>query len=138
MSKSAKNAKSRILLIDTEETIISKVAGAVTDSEMGVTYEPKKRPGIANLLDLAAAFDEHGSTADRLADEWKDLSHKQCKAQVAKRLAAGIAPIRERFYDLMQGEAGQQKLDAIAEEGASKARAIAAETMLFVRDKMGL
>ncbi|ORY86831.1 tryptophanyl-tRNA synthetase [Protomyces lactucae-debilis] len=138
MSKSAKNAKSRILLIDTEETIISKIASAVTDSELGVTYEPKKRPGVANLLDLAAAFNTDGRTAQDLAKDWKDLTHKQVKGQIAKSLNTGITPIRERFYELTQCSSGQQRLDAVAEEGAEKARVIAAETMVVVREKMGL
>ena len=55
MSKSAPDQNSRILLTDPSDRIKAKIRGAVTDSTVGITYDPEGRPGAANLLTILAA-----------------------------------------------------------------------------------
>jgi tryptophanyl-tRNA synthetase len=57
MSKSDLNPRSRITLADKEEVIFDKIRRAVTDS-LGskITYEPLRRPGLANLLMIYSSF----------------------------------------------------------------------------------
>ena len=52
MSKSHSNPESRILLTDSDSEIQSKIKSAVTDSDYSISYDPEKRPGISNLIDI--------------------------------------------------------------------------------------
>src|ERR1700712_5127375 len=52
MSKSDVNPKSRIMIMDSRESIHRKIKAAVTDSEEGVSYNPLKRPEVANLVNM--------------------------------------------------------------------------------------
>merc|ERR1711939_634674 len=52
MSKSDADPKSRILITDTREEIHAKVKGAITDSEPGISFDPEKRPGVSNLIEI--------------------------------------------------------------------------------------
>lgn len=54
MSKSDETGKGVIFLSDTPEAAAKKVMGATTDSYGKVTYDPKERPGISNLLQILA------------------------------------------------------------------------------------
>ena len=53
MSKSDTNERSRINLTDSKNKIQQKIRRAVTDAQGNtITYEPEKRKGLANLIDL--------------------------------------------------------------------------------------
>ncbi|RYC56847.1 hypothetical protein CHU98_g9371, partial [Xylaria longipes] len=54
MSKSSPNEKSRILITSTPRDITQRIMCALTDNLNEVTYEPRERPGVANLLELIA------------------------------------------------------------------------------------
>jgi len=57
MSKSNSSERSRISLSDNEQVIREKVRRAVTDSDGdSITFDPEKRPGLANLLGIYSAF----------------------------------------------------------------------------------
>jgi tryptophanyl-tRNA synthetase len=135
MSKSSPNEKSRILITDSADDIERKIKGAVTDSEPGVRYDPERRPGISNLIDiLYYILDESVSREDLVADV-------QTKSAL-KGLATGIisqkiAPIRESYLELLAPEKAQ-RLGELADEGGVRARARAKATMTRVRSVMGL
>ncbi|VDM28371.1 unnamed protein product [Toxocara canis] len=50
MSKSDANSRSRIEINDSREKIFEKCAKALSDFESNITYEPKRRPAISNLV----------------------------------------------------------------------------------------
>lgn len=50
MSKSSKDSKSRIDILDEPNILLEKIKKAVTDCTSEVTYEPEKRPGVSNLI----------------------------------------------------------------------------------------
>lgn len=52
MSKSHHSSKSRLEILDSPETILYKVKKCVTDFKSEVTFEPKERPGVSNLIVL--------------------------------------------------------------------------------------
>jgi tryptophanyl-tRNA synthetase len=55
MSKSDPSEQGKITLQDSNDHIQKKIKSAVTDGIGGVTYDPKNRPGLANLLNIYAA-----------------------------------------------------------------------------------
>lgn len=136
MSKSAKDEKSRISVIDSGDEIRRKIMGAVTDSIDGVSYDPE-RLGISNLIDVYSHMD--GIPVDEAVSRCSGLSHRAFKELVADSVVRHLEPIRERYLALdVDSERGQRALDEIAARGGDEARAIAQSTMAEVRPLMGL
>jgi tryptophanyl-tRNA synthetase len=139
MSKSAPNLKSRILITDSSDTIKKKVNAALTDSIDSITYDPAARPGLANLLQILYHLEtQHGSTT--IADftsEMGDISKKALKERVAGAIDEHLAPVRERYEEVLNADGGRL-LDDVARKGAAKASKSAEATMLLVREAIGL
>ena len=57
MSKSDASKLSCINLIDDPDMIRAKIRKAKTDSLGGITYDPKERPEVANLLRIYSALE---------------------------------------------------------------------------------
>lgn len=134
MSKSHSDPRSRILLTDSSEEICKKIKVALTDSEAGVTYDPIGRPGVSNLLELLSHFD--GRTCEDLVSEHRFSSLRALKETLANQISSKLAPIRERYLQLIADKGGY--LDAVAEQGKHTARTNAQQTMSHVRNVMGL
>lgn len=140
MSKSDVNPKSRIGITDTEDEIRKKIKSAVTDSIDGISYDPKTRPGVSNLLEMIlhlSSGDGRPHTLTELELEVKDLSKKAFKDLVADRINNALAPVRDRYRDVLERDNGKY-LEEVAADGAAKANTIANTTMSKVKAAMGL
>ncbi|CEL01560.1 Putative Mitochondrial tryptophanyl-tRNA synthetase [Aspergillus calidoustus] len=133
MSKSHVDGRSRIILTDSPGEIRRKVKVALTDSEAGISYDPVRRPGVSNLIEIISHLD--GKSCHEVAQSYESASLRALKSEVADRISDVLAPIREKYHSLMADSA---QLDAIAEQGAHNARANAEITMNMVRTAMGL
>lgn len=137
MSKTDKDPRSRILLTDSPEEIQTKIKAALTDSEPGISYDPAKRPGVSNLIEILSHVDRHGRSCTEIASDFDSSGGiKALKEQVAKSLCEALAGIRERYFEIV-GK-GTDYLDDVAEQGAAKARANADVTMRTVRSAVGM
>lgn len=136
MSKSAKDEGSRIILTDENDVIRARFRKAVTDSltDLGVTYDPENRPGVSNLVDIAAHI--RGVGPEVIVEDAKGLSMKAFKEMVADEVVKVVEPIREEYKRINSRDDGF--LDEIAAEGARQASASARETMRQVRDAIGI
>ena len=133
MSKSSPDLSSRILLTDTDSQIKKKIRGAVTDSILGVTYDPIDRPGTSNLLTiLAACTDEEAS---EVAKRYEGKNHGDLKADVADAVVEFMRKPREEF-ERPRNETAY--LTEVANEGSSKAKEMSEVTMRQVRSLVGL
>lgn len=132
MSKSDANKKSIITLLDDLKMIEKKVKSAVTDSEGVVKYDPENKPGVSNLLSIEAALT--GATIEELVSKYEGSGYGDFKASVANAITKHLAPIQERYYELLDSE----ELDRILDEGAEKANAIANKTLKKMENAMGL
>lgn len=139
MSKSSPNPKSRILITDSREEIFKKISGSLTDSEDGVTYDPATRPGLSNLIEIAYNLEEEQGFlgCEDLARSWANLSKKAVKERVASIIDAHLAPFRDGYFNFM-GSKGERIIQGLAENGAEKANARAAETMELIREVVGV
>jgi len=139
MSKSAENPKSRILLTDAHDVISKKIKSALTDSIEGITYEPGKRPGVSNLVEVMYHLqpEEGRFSCQEIAEECHDLPMRVFKERVAELIDLRLEPIRERYQQLM-GEDGGKSLARVADFGAMNASASAEATMEKVRHVVGL
>jgi len=141
MSKSDQNPKSSILITDNHDAIVSKISGAVTDSEDGITYDRESRPGWSNLIEIMYHLDGGNKYAscEEVAHDWNGMSKKAAKFVVASSIDTHLAPIREKYHELTDKDSRHSS--PIVEstlEGASKATMVAATTMEEVRKAVGL
>lgn len=134
MSKSHANPKSRILLTDGEKAIYQKIKSAITDSEGGISYDPERRPGVSNLIDILYHC-QHPESEEDMASDLRSLSLRALKEKTSDAVNEVIQPIRERYEDLVNDEA---TLVSVAAEGAEKASRNAAVTMQKVKQIVGL
>jgi hypothetical protein len=139
MSKSDPSSKSRILITDTRQTIFDKINGAVTDSEDGITYDPERRPGWANLIEIMLHLnDVHDyQTYEDVVRDWNTMSKRVAKTLVASMIDSHLAPIRQRYHELMSPET-QIDLDDLERHGVSSALGFANRTMDRVKTAVGL
>ena len=128
MGKSTGNA---ISLRDTGDEIATKVRAARTDAERLITFEPDRRPEVANLLRIAALC--AGQDPGALADEIGLGGASALKSVVAEAVDAFLAPIRQRraLFD-------SADVAAVLRRGEERTNALADETLAQVRAAMGM
>ncbi|QQK45491.1 putative aspartic-type endopeptidase opsB [Penicillium digitatum] len=134
MSKSHADEKSRIILNDSPAEIRKKVKVALTDSEASITYDPTRRPGVSNLIEILSHLE--GVSCEDIAADFHTASLRSLKEHVADRIAYHLQEIRDRYDTIMEDQTGY--LESVAEEGAEAARANSRVTMQQIRDAMGL
>ncbi|KAI1334179.1 tryptophanyl-tRNA synthetase [Xylariaceae sp. FL0016] len=137
MSKSAPNQRSRILITSDSREIRQRIMGAVTDAENIVTYEPLRRPGVSNLLDLLSQCSPNRETPQQLEEMFKGASLKDLKEVVVEAVVTELAGVRDRYEEVLAMRGGTY-VDEVEAEAAEKARKSAEETMRFVRYAVGL
>lgn len=131
MSKSDPNEKSIIFLDDKDEVIKSKIKRAVTDSGSEVKYDEAK-PGVANLMTLYSIAT--GKTNAEIEQEFLGAGYGEFKATVADAVAAYLAPVREKYFEIRKNE---NMLKEILTLGAEKAGMQARKTLRKVYKKVG-
>jgi tryptophanyl-tRNA synthetase len=104
----------------------------VADSGREVVRAPDK-PGISNLIEIAAVL--RGVDPSAVESEFAGAGYGDFKAAVADTVVERIGPIRDRYEELV---ANPGHLEAVLEDGASRARTIAEATMEEVRERMGV
>jgi tryptophanyl-tRNA synthetase len=136
MSKSDPNQKSKISIIDSAEDVAKKIKSAITDSEDGITFDPVRRPELANLINLIVYLspDPTATPEDLIKD---CTSKKVLKDHLTATINSHLAPIRDRYAELMD-EKNRKTLDDVAVDGAERAAESANATMKEVKGVLGL
>jgi tryptophanyl-tRNA synthetase len=133
MSKSlAHQGGHAVHLLDSDKVIRKVIMSAVTDSGREVQPEAAS-PGIRNLLDLYATL--RGTSLEAAGSEFAGQGYGDLKKAVAEAVIETVAPVRERYHELMND---QQALDQVLQSGAERARTIAAPVLKRVKDAMGV
>ncbi len=131
MSKSLGGAGC-IFLLDDPAASAKKVKSAVTDSGRDVVFDETGRPGVSNLLVIESALT--GRAIDDLVASYAGRGYGDLKKEVADAVVAFVAPFRERTRTYLDDPA---ELDRILARGADRARALAAETLATVYERVG-
>ncbi len=97
-----------------------KINRAVTDAESVVRADDEAKPGVTNLLRIYAALS--GDKIDDIAARYGDGGYGGFKKDLGNLVADTFAPIRERTAKYL---ADPDTLDALLNDGARRARAIA-------------
>jgi len=128
MSKSRDNS---IPLRADADTTARLLAGAKTDAERFISYEPDRRPEVASLLLLTALCRD--LTPEAVAEEIGGAGGVALKAAAIEAVNQRLAPIRARRAELA---ADPGYLRGVLAAGNERASAIADDTMQAVRRLM--
>jgi tryptophanyl-tRNA synthetase len=132
MSTTGGSPQGTVYVTEEPDAIVKKFRSAVTDSGAEVVRAPDK-PGISNLIDILAAV--RGTSPEEVEASFNGSGYGAFKQAVADAVVEYLAPVRERYQELRGDEA---ELERILAAGADKARTIAADTMVDVREAMGV
>jgi tryptophanyl-tRNA synthetase len=132
MSTTGSSELGTVYVLDEPKAIEKKFKSAVTDSGSEVRRGEDKQ-GIGNLIEVLAAV--RGLDAPAIEGEFADAGYGEFKAAVAAAVVEYLTPVRERYEQLRGDEAA---LEAILDSGATRAQALAAETLADVRGRMGV
>jgi tryptophanyl-tRNA synthetase len=131
MSKSAGNT---VLLSDSPEEISRKLRGAVTDP-LKVRKNDPGRPEVCLVFTYHQKFNAAGTPVIDAGCRSGHLGCVECKKTIAAKIAADLAPLREKRAHL---ESHPEEIKGVLADGETRARARAKETMAAVHDAMKL
>jgi len=132
MSKSDENPMNYIALLDDPDTITRKLRKAVMDSTRGITYEPKARPGVANLLTIYGALTD--LTPKAVAHKYADKGNAELKNDLTEVVIEFLRPFQQRYHELMDDKGFLLQL---LRRGADQAREQAQPTLRNVQQALG-
>lgn len=135
MSTTGGSVEGTVYVLDEPKAIEKKLKRAVTDSEDPFTIrrDAASKPGVTNLIDVTAAA--RGVDPEAVVASLQDArGYGDLKLAAAEAITTMLAPVRERYTALRGDEAA---LEAVLEQGAEKARALAAPVLADVRAAMG-
>lgn len=131
MSKSADSEGGIIYILDPPEVVDKKIKRSVTDSLNSVNYDPIKQPGVANLLEIYAAFtdEEPAKIADRYS------GYGPLKKDVSEILNESLGEIRLKAVEFQNS---LNDVKDILEKGKNKAFERSDPFVKAARTAMGL
>jgi tryptophanyl-tRNA synthetase len=132
MSTTGGSEQGTVYVLDEPKAIAKKLGSAVTDSGREVVRAVDK-PGISNLIEILASV--RGVAPEQIEREFDGAGYGAFKRAVADAVVEYLAPVRAR-YEQLRGD--EPRLERLLEEGAARARAIAAVTVRDVRGAMGV
>jgi len=132
MSKSASSPAGIVELLDDPTRSAKKIRSAVTDSGREVYFDEAEKPGVSNLLTIYSALS--GRTVDDITASYDGRGYGDLKKDLGQVVEDFVTPFRQRTMELLDDRA---ELDAVLREGAARARAVAAETLANVYDRVG-
>ena len=134
-SKMSKSKGNTISLIDDPESIKAKLKPAKTDVHRQRRSDPGD-PSQCNVYTIHQGFSDPATCAQVDRDcRAAAIGCIDCKMMLADKLAATLAPIRERSRELRRHP---DQLREILRQGSARATLTAETTMNEVRDKLGL
>jgi len=132
MSKSL-GPESYLSLFEEPKEIRKKIISAVTDTGKQIKYNPKRKPGISNLLTIYSLFSD--KSIKEIEKIFRGKGYAEFKKSLAKLLIDSLEPFRKKRKELL---ARQVYLEETLKVGARRAQNIAKTTIQEVRTKMGL
>jgi tryptophanyl-tRNA synthetase len=132
MSTTASTEQGAAYILDEPDVMRRKIRAAVTDSGTEVRRGPDKA-GITNLIEILSVV--RRLAPEEIEREFEGSGYGDFKSAVAEAVVDYLAPVREPYAELRADEKG---LEATLAAGAEKARAIASDTLVDVRDAMGV
>jgi tryptophanyl-tRNA synthetase len=132
MSKSDPSDLSRINLLDSPDTIRTKIKKCKTDPVRGLVFGDSDRPECNNLLTLYMLMS--GKSKAEVAAECQDMGWGQFKPVLMDATIAHLEPIQQAYQAIMRDPG---YLESVLRDGREKAAAIANQTLVNVKTALG-
>lgn len=132
MSKSDTNEKGFISLLDPPQLMTKKIKSAMTDSIGEVNDDPENQPAVTNLLQMYSSLS--GLSRAHIVQTYQGRGYGDFKKDLAEIVVNELAPIQERYHQLMNGS----DLDDILLQGAKVANEQADHVLAKVMTAIGL
>jgi tryptophanyl-tRNA synthetase len=130
MSKSEPKPGHYLALTDPPDAIRKKIGRAVTDSGTEIRAGADK-PALSNLLNIYHLMS--GISIAELEERYRGQGYAAFKRDLAEVVIEHLRPFQERYAALDDAE-----VMALLRAGADRARAVAAETIQQVKERMGI
>lgn len=132
MSKSDDAAdRGCIYLLDDPKVARKKIMSAVTDSDTAIRYDPVSKPGISNLLTIMSSLTD--TPIPSLEQQYAHANYGLFKSDLASIVENFLISLQDRFQQIITNKI----VDQVFEEGAKKAKTIAARKLEKVYKKIG-
>jgi tryptophanyl-tRNA synthetase len=132
MSKSEKDPRHAINLLDSPETIRSKIMKATTDSLREIRFD-ENRPGINNLLVVYELFT--GEKRETIEARFSGKGYIALKQALSDVVIEHLKPLQSEYKVLMEDP---DYIERLLIEGAKKIRPIADSVLNTVKKRVGL
>lgn len=132
MSKSDPSDLSRINLLDSPDTIRTKIKKCKTDALRGLEFGNPERPECNNLLTLYMLMS--GKPQAEVAAECADMGWGQFKPLLMDATIAHLEPIQQKYNAIMTDPG---YLESVLRDGREKAATIAHQTLNRVKQAFG-
>src|SRR5215216_6041403 len=132
MSTTGATEAGTVYVLDEPDAVRRKFKAAVADSGREIVRRDDK-PGISNMIEIMAVARD--ISPEEVEREFEGSGYGDFKSAVADAVVDWLAPVRERYPEL---RADDDELEGVLEAGAERARAIARETLVDVREAMGV
>jgi tryptophanyl-tRNA synthetase len=132
MSKSDTKKAHAIYLLDSADDIRLKISRAVTDSHREICFDVN-RFGIYNLLLIYELFT--GLSRSIIEEQYKGKDYVEFKRDLSEVIIENLRPIQRRYTEF---SADLSYIETLLAESASKIRPIANETLIDVKNIIGL
>ncbi len=132
MSKSDKDPKGTINLLDTPDNIREKVKRAVTDSGSDIRFD-KDKPAMSNLLTIYSKLSRQ--SISQIEERCNQQGYAAFKEDLAEVIIKALVPIQEKFKKLMDDK---EYLDTILNNGRDFSLSRSRQKILQVKEAIGL
>ena len=121
-----------ISMLDRPDDIRRKIKRAVTDSEADIRFDPENKPGVSNLLSIAAALS--GQSIESVVHSLEGKGYGGLKSAVTDIVIEAMKPIQSEYDRLMVDKAYVQ---GVLSRNAGIVARRAARTLNKVKKKVG-
>ena len=132
MSKTEESAKGVIGLLDPPEVARKKIMSATTDSEKVIKYDPVKKPGISNLINIYAALTNE--SVEEVEILFENANYGEFKRAVADKVCEFLVDIQSKYQKLVDSE----EVEEILQNGANIVREMARNKYIKMKKMIGL
>jgi tryptophanyl-tRNA synthetase len=122
-----------LFIFDDPREVKKKIMSAVTDTQKVIKYDPKRKPGISNLLVIYSLFSK--KPIEKIEEKFKNGSYEKFKKALVEIVIKSLEPFWKKRETLLKREVFVKE---ILEKGRQKAQTIAQSTIQEVKEKMGL
>jgi tryptophanyl-tRNA synthetase len=122
-----------LFIDDTPEEIKKKIMSAVTDSGSEIKYDREEKPGLSNLIEIAAALRDEDTKV--VVKKFSGKNYGEFKSSLATLVANHFASFREKKKELL---AKPRELAFTLHVGSKRAAAVAEKKMAEVKKKIGI